>query len=226
MNDIHEQLSKNLNYRFSDPQLLELALTHRSANSSNNERLEYLGDAILGFIVAEALFLKLGDVSEGVLTRKRAALVKKETLAELARKLELGQFIQLGSGERKTGGWRRDSILSNTLEAIIGAIYLDSDFDRCKKFIVELYDVLLSSPDPEDSSKDSKTELQEYLQSKKLPLPSYTVVAEEGEAHKRVFQVECVIAVLDKPILATGKSKRIAEQQAARFALKQIYKTA
>lgn len=224
MNDIHDKLSKYINYRFLDQHLLELALTHRSVNSSNNERLEYLGDAILGFIVAESLFQILPEVAEGVLTRKRAALVKKETLADLARKLELGQFIQLGSGERKTGGWRRDSILSNTLEAVIGAIYLDGGIDKCRQFVIELYGVLLSSPDMEDSGKDSKTELQEFLQAQQLPLPEYRVIAEEGEAHKKVFHIECKVGALDAPVRAHGKSKRIAEQKAARNVLNSIQK--
>ena len=222
MNESLDQLQKTLNYSFSDKKLLELALTHRSANSSNNERLEYLGDAILGFIIADILYCEIPDVAEGVLTRKRASLVKKETLANLARELELGEFIKLGTGERKSGGWRRDSILSNTLEAIIGAIYLDGGIEKCRGFVNDIYADLLAAPDLRESSKDSKTELQEYLQARKLPLPQYRVVAEEGEAHKRVFTVECRIQPLEKSVVATGKSKRAAEQQSAQLALKLV----
>ncbi len=220
MNESLTQLENKLNYSFSDRKLLALALTHRSANASNNERLEYLGDAILGFLVADILFHELSDVAEGALTRKRASLVKKETLANLARELDLGEFIQLGTGERKSGGWRRDSILSNTLEAVIGAIYLDGGIDDCRVFVNDIYAQLLSSPQLRESTKDSKTELQEYLQARKLPLPRYTVIAEEGEAHKRIFSVECRIEPLEKPVTATGKSKRVAEQQAALKTLK------
>ena len=139
VDDSYDYLSSKLNYKFKNPELLELALTHRSAVSTSNERLEYLGDAILGFVIADVLFQKFAESPEGILTRKRASLVKKETLASLARQLELGEFIQLGSGERKSGGWRRDSILANTLEAIIGAIYLDGNFETSRKFIIELY---------------------------------------------------------------------------------------
>ncbi len=222
MNESLTQLENKLNYSFSDKKLLALALTHRSANASNNERLEYLGDAILGFLVADILFHELSDVAEGILTRKRASLVKKETLASLARELDLGDFIQLGTGERKSGGWRRDSILSNTLEAVIGAIYLDGGIDDCRVFVNSIYAQLLSSPQLRESTKDSKTELQEYLQARKLPLPQYRVIAEEGEAHKRIFSVECRIEPLEQPVTANGKSKRVAEQQAALKALKQL----
>ena len=224
MSESLKQLEKRLNYSFSDKKLLELALTHRSANSGNNERLEYLGDAILGFLVADVLFTELPDVAEGVLTRKRASLVKKESLANLARKLELGEFIRLGAGERKSAGWRRDSILSNTLEALIGAIYLDGGIDNCRNFVTGIYSELLASPDLRESTKDSKTELQEYLQARKLPLPQYRVVAEEGEPHKRIFSVECRVEPLEKPVIANGKSKRVAEQQAALQALQLILK--
>lgn len=224
MNEPCHPLGKKLNYRFSNHTLLALALTHRSVNASNNERLEYLGDAILGFVIAESLYHKFPELSEGLLTRKRASLVKKETLAKLARGLELGQYVQLGSGERKTGGWRRESILANTLEAVIGAIYLDGGFENCRRIVIDLYQDLLENLDIGDSAKDAKTELQEYLQARKEPLPEYRVLAEEGEAHRRTFVVECRIESLDKPVTASGKSKRIAEQQAAQNLLDLIRK--
>lgn len=215
MNDSLDILINKLNYQFKNISFLELALTHRSANSSNNERLEYLGDAILGFVIAESLYNKFSDAPEGILTRQRSSLVKKETLANLARELELGQFIKLGSGEMKTGGWRRDSILSNTLEAIIGAIHMDSDVESCRKFINQIYEGHFTSLTLDSAEKDSKTELQEYLQARKLALPNYEVVAEDGEAHERLFTVECKIESLAEPVSANGKSKRIAEQSAA-----------
>ncbi len=219
MNDFCRELSNKLDYQFKNTDLLELALTHRSAAAVNNERLEYLGDAVLGFVIAEALYHKFELGPEGVLTRKRAVLVKKETLAGLAKELELGQYLRLGTGERKSGGWRRDSILSNTLEAVMGAIYLDSDFDTCRDFILVLYRDLLAGLSLEDSGKDAKTELQEYLQARKQPLPAYQVIAEKGEAHDRVFTVACRIESLHDVIEASGKSKRAAEQSAAHAAL-------
>ncbi len=222
MNESCTQLINKLNYQFKNPDLLELALTHRSADSNNNERLEYLGDAVLGFVIAEVLYNRFPDGPEGILTRKRAALVKKETLAGLARNMELGQSIHLGSGERKSGGWRRDSILANTLEAIMGAIYLDSDFDTCRNFITQIYAGFIDTLTLEDSDKDSKTELQEYLQARKLHLPSYRVVAEAGEAHDKVFSVECRIDSIDEPVNANGKSKRAAEQSAAQQVLNRL----
>jgi ribonuclease-3 len=219
VNDPLYELINKLNYQFNNTALLELALTHRSASSLNNERLEYLGDAILGFVIAESLYHKFAEASEGVLTRQRASLVKKETLASLAKELELGKFLSLGTGEMKSGGWKRDSILSNTVEAIIGAIYLDSDFETCRNFIIRVYNDLLETLSLDNTAKDAKTELQEYLQARKQPLPAYKVIAEEGEAHDRVFTVECQVESLTHLIRANGKSKRTAEQSAANKAL-------
>jgi ribonuclease-3 len=217
-----KSLERRLGYTFEDKSLLTLALTHRSYQKENNERLEYLGDAILGFIIAEALYNRFEGEAEGVLTRLRANLVKGETLAILARELEIGDHILLGPGEMKSGGWRRDSILSNTLEALIGAIYLDSDILSCKIFVLSIYTELLLELNPSNLSKDPKTKLQEYLQAKKVNLPVYTVVAEDGEAHKREFTVECSIENLDHEIMAVGRSKRNAEQLAAEKALDYI----
>ncbi len=215
MDESSAKLVNKLNYQFNNPALLELALTHRSASSSNNERLEYLGDAVLGFVIADLLYQKFNDAPEGVLTRLRASLVKKESLASLAKKMDLGDFLKLGPGEMKSGGWRRDSILSNTLEAVIGAIYLDSDFDKCRIFIQKVYAEVVDELSLNDTAKDSKTELQEYLQARKLTVPLYHVIAEEGEAHKKTFTVECQIDGLTESISAKGGSKRIAEQSAA-----------
>ena len=218
------KIHKKINYKFRDESLLETALTHRSVGKKNNERLEYLGDAILGFIIAEALFLKFPGLSEGHLTRLRASLVRKETLAELARKIELGDFLKLGTGEMKSGGWRRDSTLSNALEAIIGAVYLDSDDETCREFVLNLYSRLLQEISPDILDKDPKTELQELLQSKKLALPTYEVIKEEGAAHLKTFTVACRIASLQESVIAEGSSKRNAEQTAASNILKLLAK--
>lgn len=207
------------NYSFQDSSLLDTALTHRSAGSNNNERLEFLGDAILGFVIAEALFERFPDAEEGTLTRLRASLVKRETLAGIARELDLGSYLKLGSGERKTGGWRRDSILSNTLEAVIGAIYLDSELNSCRSFILSLFEERLKSIKPGMVGKDPKTTLQEFLQERHLSLPAYRVIEEEGEPHQRLFIVHCDVECLDEPVVGQGRSKRNAEQAAARNAL-------
>lgn len=214
-----DKLCQALGYRFNNPDLLDLALTHRSVGQKNNERLEYLGDALLGFVIADRLFHRFLDVDEGDLTRLRARLVKKDTLALLARKLDLGDYIKLGSGELKSGGWRRDSILANTFEAIIGAIYLDSGFEGCRDCLLNLYQELLEEVSATEQTKDPKTLLQEYLQARKLSLPTYTTIKEEGEPHTRKFTVQCEVEPITDAIIATGKSKRLAEQSSAELAL-------
>ena len=219
MNDLHVRQVKILEYNFSNQQLLERALTHRSHGNDNNERLEFLGDAILGFIIAEYLYNTFPDIPEGELTRLRANLVKRETLAKLARTLDLGPLIRFGLGEKKSGGWRRDSILANTLEAIIGAVYLDSDIENCRDFILKLFNDSFSNLTPGKTEKDPKTTLQEILQEKKLPLPVYEIIQEEGEPHHRIFTVKCHVDGIDKEIIAKGRSKRMAEQAAAKKAL-------
>lgn len=213
------KLKKAINYDFKDKALLETALTHRSLGGANNERLEYLGDAVLGFIIADEVFRKFPQATEGELTRLRSSLIKGETLAKLARDLSLGDSIKLGSGEMKSGGWRRDSILANTLEAIIGAIYLDSNMEVCRKCVVSLYHQLLSEISPENLNKDSKTSLQELLQSRRMKLPVYHVLSENGHAHERLFTIECSIKDQNISVQAEGHSKRIAEQVAAEKAL-------
>ncbi len=215
-------MSELAGHAFNDPELLEQALTHRSAGKINNERLEFLGDAILGFVITENLYRTYPDAPEGVLTRLRANLVKRETLARLARKLDLGSLVRLGPGERKSGGWRRDSILANTLESIIGSIYLDAGMDACSGFILRLYQDMLAELNIASISKDPKTVLQEWLQSRKLPLPVYQVIAEYGEAHHKTFTVTCEIAEITPRVSANGSSKRTAEQAVAGMILKQI----
>lgn len=185
----------------------------------NNERLEYLGDALLGFIIADILYQSYPDATEGELTRLRASVVKGETLAKVARNLKLGSYIRLGGGELKSGGWRRNSILANTLEAIIGAIYLDAGFETCCSIVHGLFDKILDQTSPATLIKDPKTRLQEYLQAKQKNLPVYAVIMEQGEAHDKTFTVECKIAEMDVSVRASGRSKRNAEQAAAECAI-------
>lgn len=214
------KLSKKLNYQFSDPTLLTEAITHRSKHSINNERLEFLGDSILGYVISSELFQRFPQAREGQLTRGRAALVKGETLAELALELELGEYLHLGPGELKSGGHRRKSILADAMEAIIGAIYLDGGLETAKQHILSIYADKLESLSLDEVGKDPKTQLQEYLQARKQPLPNYEVVATTGSDHEQVFEVSCKVNILPQPVKGTGRSRRKAEQAAATKALK------
>lgn len=216
MRQLHGTLERLLDYTFADQVLLEQALTHRSAGSRNNERLEFLGDAILGSVVAAELYRRYPGAKEGELSRLRANLVRRESLAEIAQQLDLGQHLTLGAGERKSGGHRRDSILSDTVEALLGAIFLESGFAVCQRCILRLFSARLDALSDVASLKDAKTRLQEYLQSHHLPLPEYTVKEVSGEAHAQFFKVECSV---DGVALSAGKgqgsSRRQAEQNAA-----------
>ncbi len=211
-----------LGHDFSNTELLTMALTHRSFSRNHNERLEFLGDALLGMFIADELYIKFPESAESDLTRLRSSLVKKEALAQLAKQLDLGSHIRFGIGENKSGGRQKESLLANTLEALIGAIYLDSDLENCRRFILKLYASLLDELTAENIPKDPKSELQEYLQANKKSLPAYNVVAEEGEAHDKLFTIECSVDGITKPIVAKGRSKRNAEQTAARTALEMI----
>ncbi|MBI2800990.1 MAG: ribonuclease III [Gammaproteobacteria bacterium] len=212
-------MTEFLKYRFQRPELLALALTHRSADASNNERLEFLGDALIGAVIAEFLYARFPHADEGQLTRIRATLVNKASLATLARQLSLGSRLRLGEGELKSGGWRRDSILANAFEALVGAIYLDGGLDECRREILAVYGVRLEQIDPALAVKDSKTELQEYLQSRRLPLPIYLMIAIDGPPHDQTFTISCDVSGLAEPAQATARSRRQAEQEAARLAL-------
>lgn len=216
------QLENNLGYTFVNKTYLNTALTHRSLGHDNNERLEYLGDALLGFIIAEAIYKLYPEATEGELTRLRATLVKGETLAKLAKRLALGDFIKLGGSELKSGGWRRSSILANALEALIGAIYLDAGMETCREKVLRLYGEILKTSTPDNLIKDPKTRLQEHLQSLQMNLPEYKVVMERGEAHDKIFTVCCDIPAMAISVQAEGKSKRNAEQAAAQLALKSL----
>ena len=214
------RLATKLGHQFNDEQLLIQALTHRSAKGANNERLEFLGDSIVNLVIAEALFLKFPQAKEGKLSRLRARMVKGVTLAELARDFGLGDFLHLGSGEMKSGGHRRESILADTVEAIIGAIYLDSDMLVVKEKVLQWYQSRLDKLSLDDPLKDPKTRLQEYLQGKQLPLPKYDVLSIEGSAHEQLFKISCTVKDIKKTIVGQGGSRRIAEQEAAGQALK------
>ena len=215
-------LAKSLGYRFKDPGLLDAAVTHRSAGSGNNERLEFLGDAVLGHVVAEWLFGACPDASEGQLSRLRATLVKRETLAAIARNLELGDYLRLGSGELKSGGFRRDSILADALEAVFGAILLDGGFETCRDCIHQLFAGRLEALSEADELKDPKTRLQEYLQARRIGLPVYAMTRVSGKAHHQEFVVECRVDELDRVTTGSGASRRKAEQSAAGSMLEQL----
>lgn len=208
---------------FRDPALLERALTHRSAAVVHNERLEFLGDALVGTIVAEALYGRWPKAAEGELTRARAELVRESSLAALARKLELGQRILLGPGEMKSGGHRRDSILADALEAVIAAIYLDAGFEACRAAVLPWFaEAIDALPPLHKLGKDAKTRLQEWLQGRQLALPVYTLLAETGEDHAKSFRVECALSEPDVRREGEAASRRAAEQLAAEAVLRVI----
>jgi ribonuclease-3 len=217
-------LCRQLDHDFATPALLQQALTHRSFASRNNERLEFLGDSILNCAIAARLFEDYPRLAEGDLSRARASLVKEQTLAEISARLKLGDYIQLGEGELKSGGFRRPSILADALEAIFGAIYLDAGFDRVKQVILALYAPLLQELDPKNLDKDPKTRLQEYLQGRKASLPLYEVINVSGEAHDQEFEVECAIPEFGVRAKGVGHSRRRAEQNAAIAAYDQVCK--
>lgn len=222
MNDACVALARRLGYAFRDAALLERALTHRSKGANNNERLEFLGDSILSFVVADALYARFSSLAEGDLTRLRATLVRQETLAHLARTFELGGCLQLGSGELKSGGFDRDSILSDALEAIFGAVYLDGGLAPARDVILRLYRPLIDTIDPGAVLKDPKTRLQEWLQGQAKPTPVYQVVTVTGEAHQQNFVVECRVEGLAEAVRGEGSSRRGAEQEAAQRAYERL----
>ena len=217
-----QKLEQRINYQFSDQALLEQALTHRSHSAKHNERLEFLGDSVLNFVVASLLFKRFQKIDEGDLSRLRANLVKQATLADIAQRLELSDYLRLGEGELKSGGFRRPSILSDALEAIFGAVYLDGGFDQAEKVITGQFEAIMVDIDPKTLGKDPKTLLQELLQGHRLALPVYTVVATHGAAHNQTFDVQCHIEKLDITLTASGSSRRAAEQATAEQAIEQV----
>jgi ribonuclease III len=214
----HAALLSRLGYQFKDPGLLRQALTHRSHSAPHNERLEFLGDGVLNCAVAWSLYERFAHLAEGDLSRLRANLVNQDTLSRIATSLELGAQLQLGEGELKSGGFRRPSILADSLEAVVGAIFLDGGFERVASVIGSIYASLLEELDSGTPGKDPKTLLQEHLQGRRLPLPQYNMVSVRGEAHAQQFQVECVVADLGIRTVGEGSSRRSAEQTAARRA--------
>ncbi|MGZ4995275.1 MAG: ribonuclease III [Methylobacter sp.] len=219
-----DELCKKLGLAFNNPQLFTMALTHRSASPNNNERLEFLGDSILGFVIAQKLYELFPGACEGVLSRLRASLVNQSSLAELARKHQLGDYLLLGSGELKSGGFRRDSILSDAVEAIIGALYNDQGMDACQQWILQLFAEKLKNLSLDNWQKDPKTQLQELMQSKKMELPDYTLITMSGLAHEQTFKVKCTTALIAESCIGTGNSRKKAEQSAAELMLELLNK--
>ncbi len=218
----HAALCKQLGYQFVQPQLLQRALTHRSFCASHNERLEFLGDSVLNCAIAKYLYELYPEMPEGDLSRLRSNLVNQQTLAILAKQLNLGEQLLLGDGERKSAGFRRPSILADSLEALFGAVLLDAGFVAAEKVILDLYVPFIAQTDLKTLGKDAKTLLQEYLQGRKLALPQYNVIEIKGEAHAQMFVVSCVIPQLDLSTQGEGAGRRIAEQIAAERAYQQL----
>jgi ribonuclease-3 len=220
MAEVHEQLTTSslqdrLQHRFAQLQLLELALTHRSFSSQHNERLEFLGDSVLNLAVSRMLYLALSDQPEGDLSRVRANLVKQDTLHRLAVDLGLTGMIRLGEGEMRSGGQQRPSILADALEAVIGAVFLDAGYQAAESLVLRLFEKVAISPTMTAAAKDPKTELQEWLQARRMQLPIYRVVGTTGAAHQQIFDVECEIVELKQTQRGIGNSRRSGEQAAA-----------
>jgi len=215
-------LQAALGHAFTDGGLLTQALTHRSFGTPHNERLEFVGDSVLNCVVARALFRQFPELDEGSLSRLRAGLVKQDALHKLAQGLSLGGMLRLGDGELRSGGAQRPSILADALEALFGAIFTDSGFDAAAATVERLYAPLIAAIDPKRAGKDPKTELQEWLQARRHPLPKYELASVSGEAHAQVFEVRCLLATLSIETVGHGASRRAAEQQAARAALDTI----
>jgi ribonuclease III len=217
-----DAVERALDYAFSDASLLRQALTHRSYGTPNNERLEFLGDGLLNFVVARLLYDRFTRLPEGDLSRLRASLVNQQSLSRLATSLDLGDHLRLGEGELKSGGFRRPSILADAFEALLGAVFLDGGFSAAERVLVNLYEPLLADDDLSTMGKDPKTRLQELLQGRKLALPRYSIVSVTGEAHEQRFLVACEIPELAIRSVGEGTSRRAAEQEAAGAALKQV----
>lgn len=217
-----EKLYDSIGHVFRDREVLRLALSHCSAGKANNERLEFLGDSILGFLIGEELFRRFPQAREGELSRLRAVLVQKSTLAAIARELGLGEFLILGSGELKSGGANRESILGDAMEAVICALYLDAGLELCRARVLEWFAPRLAALDPVESAKDPKTRLQEHLQARRQTLPVYEVQKVSGKDHAQLFVVSCKAAGLPEPVIGRGGSRREAEQQAAELVLKAL----
>ncbi|WP_373018813.1 ribonuclease III [Thiomicrorhabdus sp.] len=217
-----QQLSKKLGYQFNNIEFLQNALTHRSVGAKNNERLEFLGDSLVNFMIADVLFHQFTKLPEGDMSRVRAHLVKGDTLAVIGKEYELSDYLVLGPGELKSGGFRRNSIIADSVEAIIAAVYEDGGLDACRELVNRFYEKRLQELDPSKIGKDPKTRLQEWLQSRQEPLPEYSIISVNGAAHAQDFTVSCYVAKLNTKFEATASSRRKAEQKAAEIALEAL----
>ncbi|WP_414626229.1 ribonuclease III [Candidatus Erwinia haradaeae] len=213
------QLQRKIGYFFKKTELLQQALTHRSFSRQNNERFEFLGDSILNCVISYAIYRGFPCIDEGDLSRMRSTLVRGYTLAEIAREFNLGSYLTLSRGEWKSGGYKRQSILSNAMEALIGGIFLDSNMQTIERLILNWYDSRLHTISPGDEQKDPKTRLQEFLQGNHLPLPSYLVLQVQGSEHHQLFTIQCIVTGIEEPVVETGFSRRQAEQKTAQTAL-------
>ncbi len=222
MNEKLHSLMQNIDYEFKDEALLQLSLSHRSFGKNNNERLEFLGDSLLNFVVASELFNLFPTAKEGQLSRLRANMVREDTLAEIGIEFQLSEYIQLGVGEMKSGGAFRPSIVADAVEAVIGAIYLDSGLDVCYQCVKNWYEERINALSLSDVIKDPKSRLQELLQAQQLPLPEYNIIETKGQEHEQLFVVECKTALLDHVVHAEGVSRRKAEQEAAERVLEEL----
>jgi len=217
-----EQLSKRLGYKYNDLAVLQHALTHRSMGAINNERLEFLGDSLVNFMIADALFHQFDRLPEGDMSRVRAHLVKGDTLAVIGREYQLSDYLVLGPGELKSGGFRRDSIIADAVEAIIASVYEDGGLDACRQLVTRFYRKRLAELDPKKVGKDPKTRLQEYLQSQNADLPEYSIISVNGAAHDQEFTVSCYVGKLNSKFEAIATNRRKAEQKAAEIALEAL----
>ena len=217
-----DKLQKNISYQFNNIDLLKQALTHRSVSKNNNERLEFLGDSILGCVISRELYQRFPLIDEGQLSRLRSSLVKGQTLAKLAKTINLSETLVLGQGELKSGGFRRESIQADAFEAILGAIFLDSDYLTVSSVVLKLYDDLLNDVSPEDSLKDFKTQLQELLQKKGHSLPQYELIKTKGQDHDAIFYVRCIVSEYDLEVERDAKSIKRAEQACAESLIERL----
>lgn len=217
-----DKLQKNISYQFNNVELLKQALTHRSVSKKNNERLEFLGDSILGCIISRELYQRFPLIDEGQLSRLRSYLVRGQTLAKLAKTINLSETLVLGQGELKSGGFRRESIQADAFEAILGAIFLDSDYLTVSVVVLKLYEDLLNDASPEDSLKDFKTQLQELLQKKGYSLPQYELIKTKGQDHDAIFYVRCIVSEYDLEVEREAKSIKRAEQACAESLLERL----
>lgn len=217
-----KRLEKTLGYTYQNKAFLLRALTHRSVGAKNNERLEFLGDSLVNFMIADLLYHQFLKISEGDLSRIRAHLVKGDTLAEIGKEFNLSEFLKLGPGELKSGGFRRISIIADAVEAIIASIYEDGGLDACREFVHRIYESRLEDLDPKEIGKDPKTRLQELLQAQQEPLPEYTVISVNGPAHAQMFTISCYVVKLNTKFEATASNRRKAEQKSAKQALQKL----